>query len=112
VKSLIEEMSAEGTVPPVTAVTTSTKNAHGNGNGIDQNSKGMKEAMAEKQWDYERVKSCVEFLQMGVEKLLLLLPEGGVIREMISIAAAMVASYRRRYQFIVAKVQSRTRVEW
>jgi hypothetical protein len=91
-------MSTEGTVPP-----NASTSAPGSGLGDPSQASKIKEAMAEKQWDYERVKNCVEFLQMGVEKLLLLLPEG-IIRDMVTSAAAMVASYRRRYQFIVAKV--------
>jgi hypothetical protein len=101
VKGLIEEMSSEGGVPPTIALQLATSTPI----KADQMTKTLKEAIAEKEWDYERVKLCVEHLQMGVDKLLILLPEGR-IREMISTVASNVAAYKRRYQFIVAKVCS------
>jgi hypothetical protein len=101
VKGLIEEMSSEGSVPPALAAQL----AAGTPLKPDQNTKSVKEALAEKEWDYERVKLCVEHLQMAVDKLILLLPEGR-IREMVSTAASNVAAYKRRYQFIVAKVNA------
>lgn len=93
-------MSTEGTIPPLVlnplGVLSYPKT-------FDPTLKSNKEALNEKQWDYDRVKSCVEYLQMAVEKLLILLPEG-VLRDMISTTASNVASYKRRYQFIVVKV--------
>ena len=100
VKNLIEEMSNEGVIPPLVlnplGVLTYPKT-------FDPTTKSNKEALSEKQWDYDRVKTCLEFLQMAIEKLLLLLPDS-FLRTMISNAASTVASYKRRYQFIMIKV--------
>ena len=62
-----------------------------------------KDAIAEKQWDLDRLKACAECLQMAVEKLSLLLPEG-YLRDLITAAAVEVSNYKRRFLFVVAKV--------
>ena len=62
-----------------------------------------KEAAAERAWDISRVKSCAECLQMAVEMLLIVLPEG-FLRDIISAASVTVATYKRRFTYTVAKV--------
>lgn len=93
-------MSTEGTVPLL------VPNALGvlsYPKTFDPTTKSNKEILNEKQWDYDRVKSCLEYLQMAIEKLLILLPNG-ILKDMISNTASNVASYKRRYQFIIVKV--------
>jgi hypothetical protein len=62
-----------------------------------------KDMVAEKVWDASRVKSCAECLQMAVEMLLILLPEGS-LRDKVSDVSVAVATYKRRFTFVVAKV--------
>lgn len=62
-----------------------------------------KDLIAERAWDVSRVKSCAECLQMAVEMLLIILPEGS-LRDNVSAASVAVATYKRRFTYVVAKV--------
>jgi hypothetical protein len=78
---------------------------------IEGMAKPPKDLLMEKQWDMERVKECAGCLQMAVEMLLIVLPEGS-LRDRVSAAAVQVTSYKRRFQYVIAKVSLSLRGWW